>query len=254
MKGENFSLYKNIKHLCRGIYQSIKYNDSVKINFIIDTFSQLNYELENRINLQRLQKGGYSNEIEQLKNSIIQRITSMKQTGGVDGYALSDGIISLKGEIINSIKNFSTKNFTSELKKIEESLNGIKRFIETYKSLQRELTDKNNIITTKYNDKDKQSLDAFRALMATISPTELSTLELQLKEFTTNIRTIVDDSASPPDDLEQTIKQTCRSYIPQPAQNNSIQIQSQTPDLQFIRGSTQATTPAPNQNQIDSDI
>ena len=53
--------------------------------------------------------------------------------------------------------------------------------------------------------------------MATINPTELTILQNQLQEFTQNIKAIVDDTANPPENLESTIKQTCRNYIPQPA-------------------------------------
>lgn len=227
MEEENFSLYKNIKKLCKGIYQSIKNNNSEQINSYIDTFGQLNSELQNKINLKNMQ-GGYSKEIEQLKNSIIQKINYMKD---MRGGKLSDENTQLKSKILESIKNFSTKDFSQQLKKIEESLGGIKKFIETYKSLQRELSDKNNIINTKYNDKD-----SFRALMATINPTELTILQNQLQEFTQNIKAIVDDTANPPENLESTIKQTCRNYIPQPAPIQAtspgvLNLESRTADI-----------------------
>jgi hypothetical protein len=212
MKGENFSLYKNIKHLCRNIYYSIKQNNSEQINSYINIFNEFNSELKNRINIQN---GGYNAQIEQLKNNIINKIIKIKQMKG----GLNDDNIKLKTQILEKIKFISIKDFKEQFEEIEKSLNKIKIFFEAYQSLQKTLISKNKIIKTKYENED-----AFRALMGTINPTEIQLLQNQLEEFTKNIRTIVDDSASPPENLDQTIRQTCRSYIPQQISSPSITV------------------------------
>ena len=49
MKGENLSLYKNIKSLCKEIYQSIKYNDSYNLNNCSNSFRDINIALKDKI-------------------------------------------------------------------------------------------------------------------------------------------------------------------------------------------------------------
>ena len=64
MKGENFSLYKNIKSLCKEIYNSLKINDSYNLNICSESLRAINHTLKDKIQ----QKGGYSQNIEDLKN------------------------------------------------------------------------------------------------------------------------------------------------------------------------------------------
>jgi hypothetical protein len=225
MQGENFSLYKNIKNLCKQIYQSIKFNDSYNLNICSDSFREINYALKDKI----LQKGGYNQNIEDLKNSIINKLTNLKRLKTLQGGTISEQNIKLKQDIIDKITKFEVKDIREDLKNIEKTLLQVLKFIEIYKTLQAELKDKQKIIDSKYNPKSSEISTALRGLMNGISPTELSVLQKQLKEFTENIQTIVNPPPTGTDDLVKSVKESCKTYLP----NTNLSITPQ-PSTQLL--------------------
>ena len=215
MKGENLSLYKNIKSLCKEIYQSIKYNDSYNLNNCSNSFRDINIALKDKITNNLItQYGGYNQNIEELKNSIIQKIHKIQTINNLKGGAINEENIKLKQEIINKIKRLEIKDMKESLKLIEKTLSQVLIFIETYKTLQNELRDKQGIIDAKFNPNSKDLSEALRALMNGIKPTELSILQNQLEEFTRNIKTIVDGPPIGTEDLEKSVKDSCKTYLP----------------------------------------
>jgi phage host-nuclease inhibitor protein Gam len=209
MKGENFSLYKNIKSLCKEIYNSIKYNDSHKLNNCSNSFRDINIALNDKITSQ---SGGYNQNIENLKQSIMNKIHIINNLKGGE---ISQKTLDLKQDIINKIKSLEIKDMKESFKTIEKTLTQVLIFIETYKTLQGELRDKQGIIDAKFNPDSKDVSEALRALMNGINPTELSKLQDQLEVFTKNIKTIVNDnSPSGPEDLEKAVKDSCKTYLP----------------------------------------
>lgn len=223
MEEENFSLYKNIKKLCRGIYQSIKNNNSEQINSYIDTFGQLNSELQNRINLKNIQ-GGYGGftEIEQLKNSIIHKINYMKQMRG--GVELSQQSIDARNALIERIKNIGIKDIQGELKDIEKALYKIQEYLSRYNILKRELYAKTKIWDDKFKD-NKGELEALQKLIGTIKPTELNILQEQLKNFSDNLKEIVNGPPTGPDDIKKSLDTSCKAYKSCPSEQQTTVVQ-----------------------------
>lgn len=255
MKGENFSLYKNIKSLCKEIYNSIKYNDSHKLNNCSNSFADINIALKNKISYQN---GGYNQNIENLKQSIINKLTILR---GGEG-EISQKTLELKQDIINKIKSLEIKDMKESLKIIEKTLTEVLIFIETYKTLQGELRDKQGIIDAKFNPDSKDVSEALRALMNGIKPTELSLLQNQLEEFTKNIKTIVDSPPSGTEDLEKSVKDSCKTYLPNttlsvnPLQNELSAYlpapQSQLPAINFTEGQTPGQPGQPGQSGTEA--
>jgi hypothetical protein len=243
MQGENFSLYKNIKNLCKQIYQSIKFNDSYNLNICSDTFREINYALKDKL----LQKGGYNQNIEDLKNSIITKITNLKKINNLQGGAVNEQNIKLKQDIIDKITKFEVKDIREDLKNIEKTLLQVLKFIEIYNTLQGELKDKQKIIDAKYNPNSPEISEALRGLMNGINPTELSILKKNLEEFTANIQTIVNSPPTGTDDLVKSVKDSCKTYLPSTSLSLnptlSTQLLPPTPppspiELKMVRGAT----------------
>lgn len=239
MKGENFSLYKNIKKLCKEIYQSIKFNNSYNLNICSESFREINNVLKDKIQ----QKGGYSQNVEELKSSIINKINDMKRLNNLTGGVISQTNIDLRETIISKIKGLEMKDIRQDLKTIEKTLNQVLIFIETYKTLQKELKDKQKIIDGKYNPDSKDLSVALRGLMSGISPTELTTLQENLKQFTENIQTIVNPPPTGTDDLAKSIKDSCKTYLP----NTNLSI-TPSPSSQLL--TTALLTPPPRQIEM----
>jgi hypothetical protein len=149
MKGEKFSLYKNIKSLCKEIYQSIKYNDSYNLNNCSNSFRDINIALKDKFTNNLItQMGGHNQNIEELKKSIIQKIQTINN---LKGGGISEDNAGLKQEIIDKIKRLEIKDMKDSLKLIEKTLSQVLIFIETYKKKEPILIENTIILETNNN-------------------------------------------------------------------------------------------------------